>query len=200
MSDQDNLPADDKSLLSAIRAGGEKAQQAKLDVVKKYEPLVTSVVRKILPCDHIRDEIDECRKTIIEKVAAVREPDALPAWIRTVAQHEAYHHLRKFHPVEEVSFEEGLLVSDGGMARAEEEIEAAERLAKVLALAKTITPPALAEKFVKILKLRAAGLEFDELALVLRLNPATVRTTFRRGLIKLKRLLRDESGRGGGCL
>lgn len=178
MANKNNFPSDD-------------------ELYEEYGRLVDMVIGKILGpkgCDHIAGVYQDTWLTIIEKVSTVRDPNALPGWLKRVAQRKAIKHLRKVHQRKDESFDDGREISDGGIASPERKIEAAERIARVLALAKTIKPPKLAKKFLQILVLLLDGLEFEEIALTLHETPANVRNIYYRGQRKLRRLLGDEPG------
>lgn len=194
MSNESNFPSDDK-LLGALTAGGEEAEEAKRQLYEKYSRLVSMVIGRILGpkrCDHIAGVNQESWITIIKKVGTVRDPNALPGWLKTLAERKAYKHLREQHREEDVPFKDDRQASDGGLAGLEQGIESSERIAKVRAAAKTISP-----KFSQILDLYLDGLDFEEIALVVGETLVNVRNIFYRGLRKLRRLLGDKPGQGG---
>lgn len=198
MNNESNFPSDDDELLNAIRAGGAGAEVAKRLLYEKYARLVSLVIGRILGpkrCDHIAGVNQESWIKIIEKVGTVRDPNALPGWLKTVAERKAYRHLRKQHRDEEVPFEDYTQASGGGLASLERNIESSELIARARALAKTIRPP----KFAKILDLKLDGRDSEEIAPIVSETPANVRTIFYRGLRKLRKLLGDEPGGRGDC-
>jgi RNA polymerase sigma factor (sigma-70 family) len=83
---------DDPSLadLLARAAGGD--QQAWGTLVERYIPLVFSVARKY-PLSHqdVADVSQTLWLRLVEKIATIREPEALAAWIITTTKREALH-------------------------------------------------------------------------------------------------------------
>lgn len=87
--------ADDNPVgdLVAAALGGSSSAWSRL--VERYTPLVLSIVRRHrLTPDDAEDVVQTVWLRLVEHLAQVREPRALPGWIVTTARHECLRLLR----------------------------------------------------------------------------------------------------------
>ena len=86
--DADPIPA-----LVAAALDGDAASWNRL--VERYTPVVLSVVRRFrLQGTDAEDVVQIVWLRLVEKLGAIREPEALPGWIVTTARRECLHVLK----------------------------------------------------------------------------------------------------------
>jgi len=79
-------------LVLGAAAGDREAWEA---LVRRFTPLLMSVVRGYrLPEDEVRDIAQTVWLRLVEHLAALREPRALPGWLITTARNEALRLLK----------------------------------------------------------------------------------------------------------
>lgn len=65
-------------------------------LIERYMPLVLSIVRRHrLRDDDAEDVVQMVWLRLVEKLAEVRQPEALPGWITTTTRHECLHLIRR---------------------------------------------------------------------------------------------------------
>src|SRR5687768_9958753 len=84
--------SDAVELVNAAKAGDQGAWN---DLVDRYLPLVTAVIAKYrLP----QSDADDVNQTVwlrlVQHLADLREPRALPGWLTTIARNESLHVIR----------------------------------------------------------------------------------------------------------
>lgn len=81
------------ALLSAAAAGD---QAAWVTLVDRFLPLVYSVIRAYQLDRHTADEVNgEVWLRLVENLGRLREPEALPGWLRTTTHHECLRASRR---------------------------------------------------------------------------------------------------------
>jgi len=84
----------DASLVAGLRAGEPWARAALFD---RYAPLVERTLRRILGKDRHTELADLVHDAFVQALVSIhrlRDADALPAWMQSVAAHTAYHAIR----------------------------------------------------------------------------------------------------------
>lgn len=107
-----------------VRAAAAGRQQAWDQLVRRFMPLVISVVRTFrLTSKDVEDVSQTVWLRLVEHIDTIREPRALPGWIATTARHEAIRVQRgkaQAYPVDPVA--------GGPLDRNAESIEMDDRL------------------------------------------------------------------------
>lgn len=79
-------------LLQAAADGSEAAWRTIMD---RYSPLVSAVCRGCgITGDDVNDVAASVWLRLVGKLGTIREPEALPGWLRTTARHESFMLLR----------------------------------------------------------------------------------------------------------
>ncbi len=77
-----------EELVEAIRSGDSAAWR---ELVLRYEPLVLSVARRVLPSpEDVEDVYQATWKTVYEHMQSIRNPGRIAAWIATTARRESW--------------------------------------------------------------------------------------------------------------
>ena len=101
-------PLDDARLVKMCLAGNENAWSALID---KYKALIYSIpVKYGFPPQEAADVFQETCVELMESLAAIREPRALPKWLIQVAHHQCFR----------LKQQQSRLVSRDGEAKADE--------------------------------------------------------------------------------
>lgn len=105
-----------------VRASAADDQAAWRELVRRFTPRVQAVIRSYrLASADAEDVYQTVWLRLVEHIGGLREPESLPGWLRTTAQHECCHQLdrrRRTVPVDPHGGEAVSLPSD-------EDIEAA---------------------------------------------------------------------------
>jgi RNA polymerase sigma factor (sigma-70 family) len=132
---------DDPSVIALVERAVNSDQTAWNDIVERYAPLVWSVCARYRLNDQ---DIEDVGQTVwlllVEHLAELREPAALPGWLVTTTHRECQRALTTARKTETAGakLDDALLVVDGTLI--EQEILAAERNA-ALRLALRELPP-----------------------------------------------------------
>jgi RNA polymerase sigma factor (sigma-70 family) len=88
--------ADASEVSRLVRASAGGSETAWNELVRRYSPLVMSVTRTYqLTADDARDVSQTVWLRLVENLANLREPDALPGWLATTTQRECIRQLRQ---------------------------------------------------------------------------------------------------------
>ena len=91
-ADPDALP----ELVALALQGNQRAWQ---DLVQRYSPLVSSVIRRYRMNDSDADDVRQnLWMRLVEHLKDIREPRALPGWVMTTTRNEAIRVLRRQTP------------------------------------------------------------------------------------------------------
>jgi RNA polymerase sigma factor (sigma-70 family) len=127
------------ALVTAARGGDQSAWNA---IVDRYAPLVWAIGRRH---DLSRLDIDDVGQSVwlklVEHLADIREPAALPGWIATTTRNECLRVLRTSRTreqAEHLAEPEGY--SEGGYADVEQELERAQRQVALRAAFRELRP------------------------------------------------------------
>ena len=88
--------ADASEVSRLVRASAGGSETAWNELVRRYSPLVMAVTRTYqLTADDARDVSQTVWLRLVENLANLREPDALPGWLATTTQRECIRQLRQ---------------------------------------------------------------------------------------------------------
>jgi len=197
--------ADASEVSRLVRASAGGSEAAWNELVRRYSPLVMAVTRTYqLTADDAKDVSQTIWLRLVENLANLREPDALPGWLATATQRECLRHLRQGWRVMPVDpHTDGALQlcetadPDTGMLRAELHQALRDGLAELPARDQAL------------LKLRVADppKSYEEIGQLLGMPIGSIGPTLRRSLDRLRetRAMRAylaaptaAEGRGGG--
>jgi RNA polymerase sigma factor (sigma-70 family) len=176
--------ADPSEVSRLVRAGASGSETAWNELVRRYSPLVMAVTRTYqLTADDARDVSQTVWLRLVENLANLREPDALPGWLATTTQRECIRQLRqgrRMLPVDPHT--DGALQlcetmdPDTGILRAELHQALRDGLAEL---------PARDQE---LLKLRAADppKSYEEISQLLGMPVGSIGPTLRRSLDRLR--------------
>ncbi len=88
--------ADASEVSRLVRASAGGNETAWNELVRRYSPLVMAVTRTYqLTADDAKDVSQTVWLRLVENLANLREPDALPGWLATTTQRECIRQLRQ---------------------------------------------------------------------------------------------------------
>jgi RNA polymerase sigma factor (sigma-70 family) len=88
--------ADASEVSRLVRASASGSETAWNELVRRYSPLVMAVTRSYqLTADDAKDVSQTVWLRLVEHLANLREPDALPGWLATTTQRECIRQLRQ---------------------------------------------------------------------------------------------------------
>jgi RNA polymerase sigma factor (sigma-70 family) len=88
--------ADASEVSRLVRASASGSETAWNELVRRYSPLVMAVTRTYqLTADDAKDVSQTVWLRLVENLANLREPDALPGWLATTTQRECIRQLRQ---------------------------------------------------------------------------------------------------------
>lgn len=80
---------DEPAIEAVLAAAADGSEQAWTDIVERYAPLVSAVVRRHrLYADDSQDVFQTVWLRLVEHLGSLREPRALPGWLVTTTRHE----------------------------------------------------------------------------------------------------------------
>ena len=164
----------ESQLIDRIHAGDHEAFG---EIYRMYAPLVHGIVLARVPHDDVQDIVQEVFLTVYHQVHALRDKNAVGAWIAAIARNRAAEFYRRAKPMEELPEE----VHGNHHPHA----EANEILYAIRSL-----PEAYSETLVLRL---VEGMTGTEIAERTGLKPDSVRVNLHRGM----ELLRQKLGIGG---
>jgi len=161
-------------LVDRIRSGDGDAFG---EIYKRFAPLVHGVVLARVPHDEVQDIVQDVFIAAYNNLHALRDKNAVGAWLVTIARNRAAEFYRHAKPTEELS--------DELTSKQNPEGEAKEILAAIRSLPET---------YRETLVLRLVeGMSGSEIAERTGLKPESVRVNLHRGM----ELLRQKLGIGG---
>ena len=197
--------ADASEVSRLVRASASGSETAWNELVRRYSPLVMAVTRTYqLTADDAKDVSQTVWLRLVENLANLREPDALPGWLATTTQRECIRQLRQgrrvlpVDPHTDVSLQACETVDpDTDILRAELHQALRDGLAD------------LPERDQALLKLRAADppKSYEEISQLLGMPIGSIGPTLRRSLDRLRETSAmraylatptTDEGKGGG--
>ena len=175
--DADPIPA-----LVAAALDGDAASWNRL--VERYTPVVLSVVRRFrLQGTDADDVVQIVWLRLVEKLGAIREPEALPGWIVTTARRECLHLIRARRLMSPTDLDEQAPPAGSGDTALDSDLLEAERHAALLA--------ALAElpdrqRNLLLLLLEDPPLSYDEISARLDMPVGSIGPTRARALARIR--------------
>jgi RNA polymerase sigma factor (sigma-70 family) len=176
--------ADASEVSRLVRASADGSETAWNELVRRYSPLVMAVTRSYqLTADDAKDVSQTVWLRLVENLANLREPDALPGWLATTTQRECIRQLRQGQRVLPVdphtngALQQCATVDPGaGILRAELHQALRDGLAE------------LPERDQALLKLRAADppKSYEEISQLLGMPIGSIGPTLRRSLGRLR--------------
>ena len=197
--------ADASEVSRLVRASASGSETAWNELVRRYSPLVMAVTRTYqLTADDAKDVSQTVWLRLVENLANLREPDALPGWLATTTQRECIRQLRQGRRVLPVDpHTDGALQlcetvdPDTGILRAELHQALRDGLADLPARDQAL------------LKLRAADppKSYEEISQIMGMPIGSIGPTLRRSLDRLRETTAmraylgtatTDEGKGGG--
>ena len=197
--------ADASEVSRLVRASASGSETAWNELVRRYSPLVMAVTRTYqLTADDAKDVSQTVWLRLVENLANLREPDALPGWLATTTQRECIRQLRQgrrvlpVDPHTDVSLQACETVDpDTDILRAELHQALRDGLADL--------PP----RDQALLKLRAADppKSYEEISQIMGMPIGSIGPTLRRSLDRLRETTAmraylgtatTDEGKGGG--
>ena len=178
------------TLVHAAREGEQRAWDA---IVDRFLPLVGAIIRRHRLSDADGDDVSQTVwLRLVEHLGALREPDALPGWIRTTARNECLRVLAARGRVQVVDPQEGGSFPDAGDAAGavDDEMLAAERRQ---ALREALTELPAGRRELLLLLLTDPPVAYEEISARLGIPIGSIGPTRARALEQLRRTraLRD---------
>lgn len=126
---------DDPGVIALVSRAADGDQKAWDEIVERYAPLVWSIcVRYRLGREQSGDVSQSVWLLLVERIAALREPAALPGWLATTTQRECFRVLREARKHEHAELPgDDRLPPGADTAMIDEEMLAAERGAAIRA-------------------------------------------------------------------
>ncbi|MDZ5619220.1 sigma-70 family RNA polymerase sigma factor [Nocardioides sp. HM23] len=171
------------TLVHAARGGEQVAWDA---IVDRFLPLVGAIIRRHRLSDADGDDVSQTVwLRLVEHLGALREPDALPGWIRTTARNECLRVLAARGRVQVVDPQEGGSFPDADSAGAvDDEMLAAERRQ---ALREALAELPAGRRDLLLLLLTDPPLGYEEISARLGIPIGSIGPTRARALEQLRR-------------
>ncbi|WP_322937561.1 RNA polymerase sigma factor [Nocardioides bizhenqiangii] len=171
------------TLVHAAREGEQVAWDA---IVDRFLPLVGAIIRRHRLSDADGDDVSQTVwLRLVEHLGALREPDALPGWIRTTARNECLRVLAARGRVQVVDPQEGGSFPDADSAGAvDDEMLAAERRQ---ALREALAELPAGRRDLLLLLLTDPPLGYEEISARLGIPIGSIGPTRARALEQLRR-------------
>jgi len=197
--------ADASEVSRLVRASASGSETAWNELVRRYSPLVMAVTRTYqLTADDAKDVSQTVWLRLVENLANLREPDALPGWLATTTQRECIRQLRQGRRVMPVDPH-----TDGALQLCETVDPDTDILRAELHQALRDGLADLPERDQALLKLRAADppKSYEEISQILGMPIGSIGPTLRRSLDRLRETSAmraylatptTDEGRGGG--
>jgi RNA polymerase sigma factor (sigma-70 family) len=176
--------ADASEVGRLVRASASGNEAAWNELVRRYAPLVMAVTRSYqLSTEDARDVSQIVWLRLVENLANLREPEALPGWLATTTQRECWQRVRRERQVLSVDPQTDAVMQqsaavdyDAGILRAELHQALRDGLAE------------LPERDQLLLRLRAADppKSYAEISRLLGMPIGSIGPTLRRSLDKLR--------------
>ena len=197
--------ADASEVSRLVRASASGSETAWNELVRRYSPLVMAVTRTYqLTADDAKDVSQTVWLRLVENLANLREPDALPGWLATTTQRECIRQLRQGRRVLPVDPH-----TDGALQLCEAVDPDTDILRAELHQAMRDGLAALPARDQALLKLRAADppKSYEEISQILGMPVGSIGPTLRRSLDRLRETSAmraylatptTDEGKGGG--
>ena len=173
------------TLVPAAREGDHSAWDA---IVDRFLPLVGAIIRRHRLSDADGDDVSQTVwLRLVEHLGALREPDALPGWIRTTTRNECLRVLSARGRVQVVDPQEGGGFPDGagdGTDAVDQELLAAERRQ---ALREALAELPAGRRDLLLLLLTDPPLAYEEIGARLGIPVGSIGPTRARALEQLRR-------------
>ena len=176
--------ADASEVSRLVRASASGDETAWNELVCRYSPLVMAVTRTYqLTADDAKDVSQTVWLRLVENLANLREPDALPGWLATTTQRECIRQLRQGRRVLPVDPH-----TDGALQLCETVDPDTDILRAELHQALRDGLADLPARDQALLKLRAADppKSYGEISQLLGMPIGSIGPTFRRSLDRLR--------------
>ena len=197
--------ADASEVSRLVRASASGSETAWNELVRRYSPLVMAVTRTYqLTADDAKDVSQTVWLRLVENLANLREPDALPGWLATTTQRECIRQLRQGRRVLPVDPH-----TDGALQLCEAVDPDTDILRAELHQALRDGLADLPARDQALLKLRAADppKSYEEISQILGMPIGSIGPTLRRSLDRLRETsamraylgtATTDEGKGGG--
>jgi RNA polymerase sigma factor (sigma-70 family) len=176
--------ADASEVSRLVRASASGSETAWNELVRRYSPLVMAVTRSYqLTADDAKDVSQTVWLRLVENLANLREPDALPGWLATTTQRECIRQLRQGRRVLPVDPQ-----TDGALQQCPTVDPGTDILRAELHQALRDGLAELPERDQALLKLRAADppKSYGEISQLLGMPIGSIGPTLRRCLDRLR--------------
>jgi len=176
--------ADASEVSRLVRASAGGSETAWNELVRRYSPLVMAVTRTYqLTADDAKDVSQTVWLRLVENLANLREPEALPGWLATTAQRECIRQLRQGRRVLPVDPH-----TDGALQMCETADPDTDVLRAELHQALRDGLADLPARDQALLKLRAADppKSYEEISQLLGMPIGSIGPTLRRSLDRLR--------------
>jgi len=197
--------ADASEVSRLVRASASGSETAWNELVRRYSPLVMAVTRTYqLTADDAKDVSQTVWLRLVENLANLREPDALPGWLATTTQRECIRQLRQGRRVQPVDPH-----TDSALQLCEAVDPDTDILRAELHQAMRDGLAALPARDQALLKLRAADppKSYEEISQIMGMPIGSIGPTLRRSLDRLRETsamraylgtATTDEGKGGG--
>ena len=197
--------ADASEVSRLVRASASGSETAWNELVRRYSPLVMAVTRTYqLTADDAKDVSQTVWLRLVENLANLREPDALPGWLATTTQRECIRQLRQGRRVQPVDPH-----TDSALQLCETVDPDTDILRAELHQAMRDGLAALPARDQALLKLRAADppKSYEEISQIMGMPIGSIGPTLRRSLDRLRETTAmraylgtatTDEGKGGG--
>lgn len=197
--------ADASEVSRLVRASASGSETAWNELVLRYSPLVMAVTRTYqLTADDAKDVSQTVWLRLVENLANLREPDALPGWLATTTQRECIRQLRQGRRVLPVDPH-----TDGALQLCEAVDPDTDILRAELHQALRDGLADLPARDQALLKLRAADppKSYEEISQIMGMPIGSIGPTLRRSLDRLRETTAmraylgtatTDEGKGGG--
>ncbi|HUK67295.1 MAG TPA: sigma-70 family RNA polymerase sigma factor [Streptosporangiaceae bacterium] len=176
--------ADESEVSRLVRASSNGSQTAWDELVRRYSPLVMAVTRTYqLTVADAQDVSQTVWLRLVEHLANLREPEALPGWLATTTQRECGRQARRGHRVLPVDPQADGAIQEGTTVDPDADIMRAE-----LRQALRDGLSELSARYQWLLRLRAAEppKSYHEIGQLLGMPVGSIGPTLRRSLDRLR--------------
>lgn len=163
-----------QDLVDGLRAGDSWARE---ELFERYAALVERTLRRILGRElhvDLADLIQDCFVQTMDSLGGLREPDALPGWIRSIAVHVAYKSIRARRARAWLLFWEPAAIPDVPAGEADPEIR--DAYVRTYAVLDRLG----ADDRIAFVLRHVEGLELEELATACRVSLSTIKRRLAR--------------------
>jgi RNA polymerase sigma factor (sigma-70 family) len=181
---------DDARLVQECLAGNEEAWSQLID---KYKALIYSIPIKYgLPAQEAADVFQATCMELLEHLAELREPRALPKWLMQVAHHQCYRRKQQDRRIVSWDGEPGLPEPETPSI-AEETVRQTQQEQALREAIATLSPQC--RRLVELLFFTAPARPYAEVAAELGLAPGSIGFTRQKCIERLRRQLHNRGFR-----